>query len=144
MISTVWRRASRSPLCVIAEFSQLASTLPRDGDSNRDPRGARFARPSLRSGGEAEARARRARLPRACIWKVFRRRGSRPRKRTKPERLPLPSLLRAPEERRKFGPIGWNIPYEWMDSDFNVSREQVGRTRVGLCDEAWLTDDCKL
>merc|ERR1719491_47553 len=28
-------------------------------------------------------------------------------------------------ERRKFGPIGWNIQYEWMDSDFQVSREQV-------------------
>merc|ERR1719146_11438 len=27
-------------------------------------------------------------------------------------------------ERRKFGPIGWNIAYEWMASDFAVSMEQ--------------------
>jgi dynein heavy chain len=29
------------------------------------------------------------------------------------------------QERRKFGAIGFNIPYEWMNSDFNVSMLQV-------------------
>jgi len=28
-------------------------------------------------------------------------------------------------ERRKYGAIGWNIPYEWMNSDFQVSKTQV-------------------
>ena len=28
-------------------------------------------------------------------------------------------------ERRKFGPIGWNIPYDWMNSDFDTSNLQV-------------------
>ena len=28
-------------------------------------------------------------------------------------------------ERRKFGAIGWNIPYEWMNSDFETCQLQL-------------------
>jgi dynein heavy chain len=28
-------------------------------------------------------------------------------------------------ERRKYGPIGWNIQYMWMMSDLEVSKRQV-------------------
>jgi dynein heavy chain, axonemal len=28
-------------------------------------------------------------------------------------------------ERRKFGSIGWNIPYEWMNSDFETCQLQL-------------------
>jgi dynein heavy chain len=28
-------------------------------------------------------------------------------------------------ERRKYGAIGWNIPYEWMNSDFETSQLQL-------------------
>jgi dynein heavy chain len=28
-------------------------------------------------------------------------------------------------ERRKYGAIGWNIPYEWMTADFQTSMRQV-------------------
>merc|ERR1719158_1679947 len=42
-------------------------------------------------------------------------------------------------ERRKFGPIGWNIPYEWMDSDFQVSREQVNQYLTSQDGVPWVT-----
>lgn len=28
-------------------------------------------------------------------------------------------------ERRKYGPIGWNVHYQWMNSDFDISEKQL-------------------
>ena len=28
-------------------------------------------------------------------------------------------------ERKKYGPMGWNIPYEWMISDFLTSKQML-------------------
>jgi len=28
-------------------------------------------------------------------------------------------------ERRKYGAIGWNVSYQWMNSDFNTSERQL-------------------
>ena len=33
-------------------------------------------------------------------------------------------------ERRKFGAVGWNIPYEWMNSDLKAAMMQVKSVRA--------------
>lgn len=42
-------------------------------------------------------------------------------------------------ERRRFGSIGWNVPYEWMESDFQVSREQVAMYLESQPGVPWVT-----
>jgi len=43
------------------------------------------------------------------------------------------------QERRKFGPLGWNIRYEWSDNDYLISVTQLKQFVEESEDIPWKT-----